>query len=61
MKEGGVEGKRGGGEGQASDAKQSLTTSHQQTDAQPFFEQWLPWKDSPTSFIAGHDVIKGGI
>lgn len=24
---------------------QSLTTSHQQTDARPVSEQWLPWKD----------------
>lgn len=36
--------------------RQTLTTSHQKTDAQQVSEQWLFWKDFPSAF-AEHDVL----
>lgn len=44
--------------------RQSLTTSYQQTDAQPTSKQQLPLKSplqpTPTTFIARHDSTQHG-
>lgn len=42
--------------------RQSLTTSHRQTDAQPISKAWLPFlKNLPLVVIAEHDVTGHGI
>jgi len=41
--------------------RHSLTTSHEQTNAQPVSEQWLLSKTYSQAFIAEHDLIWCGI